>query len=87
MAAGRSYPNWSFVVQVSDDEGNDLGVEIIYQFVDPRYGNRGKERVRNQVEGHLFHRFRRTGNHYHVIFEGSPGAAILIANDSACGVK
>lgn len=66
------FVNHGFVVQVSDDEGNDLGHEFIGQYVDPRGGERGKTRIRNQVEKHLFHRFRKTGQHYSIIFEGDP---------------
>lgn len=69
------FVNHAFLVQVSDEEGNDLGCEFIGQYVDPRGGERARTRIRNQVEKHLFHRFRKTGNHYSVVFEGDPWQA------------
>lgn len=74
--------NRSYLVQQSDDDGRDYGVYIIDQYINPRDGEKGLERVRNQVEKHLFHQFRKTGLHHTVIFEGEKAAAILIANDT-----
>lgn len=81
MANTVSEFNRSFVIQRSDEEGKDLGCYQINQFISPRDGARGQERVRNQVERHLFHQWRKTGITHSIIYEGNPemAAAILQA--------
>lgn len=77
--------NRSFVVQRSNDKGHDLGCYQIDQFISPRDGARGEQRVRNQVERHLFHQWRKTGITHAVIYEGNPEmAAAVLKQANSC---
>lgn len=76
--------NRSYIIQISDDDGGSRGSYRIDQYVDPTQGAKAQERVRNQVEKHMFHQWRKTGLTHHVVFEGSPDAAknIILVRDS-----
>lgn len=65
----------SYLVQKSDDNGTDKGIVKIDQYVNPKDGERGQRRVRDQVESQCFHNWRKTGIHHHIIFEGDPWQA------------
>lgn len=82
MATVFNEPSLSFVVQKSDDSGRDLGVYIVDQAIDPRERNRSSLRVRNQMEQHLFHQWRKTGIHHAVIYEGNREMAEAIAKQA-----
>lgn len=82
MATVYNAPTWSFVVVVSDDNGRWIESYQVDQFVRNEDGQRGRDRVRNQVERHLYHQFRRTGNHHQVVYEGNPEMAAAILADS-----
>lgn len=78
MANFVDQANRAFVVVMSDDSGKHRGAYIVSQYVAPRDGERGQQRIRNQVERHLYHQFRRTGLHHSVVYEGNPEMAEAI---------
>lgn len=85
MANTVSEFNRSFIIQVSNDEGEDKGCYRIDQFISPRDGVRGEERVRNQVERSLFHKWRKTGLTHSIIYEGNPEMATVIMQQELAG--
>lgn len=72
--------NRSYVVQRSKDDGTDMGAYVLDQYVPRPNCQVDVDRIRNQVEAHLFHQFRKTGVHHHVVFEGDPYQAEEIAH-------
>lgn len=85
MANTVSEFNRSFVIVRSTEQGKWLGAYQIDQFCSPRDGERGHTRIRNQVERHLFHQFRKTGEVHAIVYEGNPEmAAAILAQETAC---
>ena len=77
--------NRSFVVVMSDDEGHHRGAYQIDQYCNPQGGERTEARIRNQVERHLFHQFRKSGLHHSIVYEGNPEmAAEILKAEWAC---
>jgi hypothetical protein len=65
-------PNYSFLVQVSTPLGKHVEWQRVDQYLAPRSGERGLDRLTSQVNEHLHQLHLQTRLFYHVIASGRP---------------